>query len=58
MGHDPVAVWRYTPRQISGFVGFAATRRRREAAMTLSLHATAARGEPQALRKQIRELEK
>lgn len=58
MGHDPQAVWRYTPRQISGFVGFAARRLKREAAQALSLQSMAARGDPKALRKQIKDLEK
>jgi len=49
-------VWGYTPRQISGWLYFAARRKRMEAAETLSLHTLASRGDPKDLKKQHKEL--
>lgn len=51
-------VWGYTPRQLNGYVALAAERRKREAVETLSLHTLASRGSADALKKQLRELEK
>ena len=47
-----------TPREIAGSLYFAERRRRREAAEQLALGALAARGEPQALKRQIEQLKK
>ncbi|WP_164779074.1 hypothetical protein, partial [Mesorhizobium sp. M7A.F.Ca.CA.001.08.2.1] len=57
-GHSPAEVWRYTPRQIVGFIGFAARRRNHDAAATLALGALAARGDPKDLKKQIADLDR
>lgn len=57
-GHPPASVWGYTPREIAGWLFFAGKRKAREAGEQLSLGAAAARGEPRALKKQIKELTK
>lgn len=51
-------MWGYTPREIAGWLFFAGKRKAREAGEQLSLGAAAARGEPRALKKQIKELTK
>ncbi|MDK1386377.1 hypothetical protein QN224_13255 [Sinorhizobium sp. 8-89] len=58
MGHPPAAVWSYTPRQIAGFLHFAAVRMKREQAIDLATGFNAARGKPQDVSKRIRELQK
>ncbi|TIL83950.1 MAG: hypothetical protein E5Y73_35460 [Mesorhizobium sp.] len=57
-GHQAADVWRYTPRQVIGFLGFASKRRRQDAAAALSIGAMAARGDPKELKKQIEKLER
>jgi hypothetical protein len=49
-------VWSYTPRQIVGFLDLAHKRRKAQAAEQLSLNTLAARGEPQEVERQHREL--
>jgi hypothetical protein len=49
-------VWAMTPREIAASVYFAERRKRREAAEQLVLSALAARGEPRALKQQIKDL--
>jgi hypothetical protein len=51
-------VWTYTPRRLAGFLGFAARRQKREAAVTLSLHSMAARGDPKDVNARLKELGK
>jgi hypothetical protein len=58
LGHDAVAVWNYTPRQLNGFLRFASRRRCLEAAERMALAATAARGDPKAVKDQIEKLSK
>lgn len=58
MGHPPDAVWRYTPRQIAGFLHFASIRQRRERAAALAMGFNAARGKPQDVKTQIKDLQK
>lgn len=47
-----------TPREIAASLYFAERRRKREAAEQLALAALAARGEPRALRQQIKDLQR
>lgn len=57
-GHDEARVWKYTPREIKGWLEFASRRKiqeRRDATL-VSLHG--ARGEPKALKKMIDKMEK
>ncbi|MEJ6845084.1 hypothetical protein V3589_02525 [Sinorhizobium fredii] len=58
MGHSPSAVWSYTPRQIAGFRSFAASRLKREQARELSTGFNAARGKPQDVKQQLKDLQK
>jgi hypothetical protein len=55
MGHPPVEVWKYTPKQMSAFLFIAAKRQRREQKELLALQALAARGEPKELRKILKD---
>jgi hypothetical protein len=55
MGHADA--YSFTPRQIVGTLHFAERRRRRESREALSLHAMAARGDPKAVKKQLKELD-
>lgn len=47
-----------TPRQLAGYVQFAAKRRKRHTAELISIHATAARGDPKEIKRQLKELSK
>ena len=58
MGHSPSAVWSYTPRQIAGFLDFASTRLKREQARDLAIGFSAARGKPQDVKQQMKDLQK
>ncbi|TCN30344.1 hypothetical protein [Sinorhizobium americanum] len=58
MGHPPAAVWAYTPRQIAGFLHFASIRIRKERAAELATGFNAARGKPQDVKTQIKDLQK
>ncbi|WP_160310511.1 hypothetical protein [Microvirga vignae] len=51
-------VWKYTPRQLAGFLWYAGRRIQRERAALLALQASAARGKPEDVKKQIKELSK
>jgi hypothetical protein len=55
-GHH--GAWDYTPRQIAGFHNFASKRQKQEVARDLSIMASASRGDPKELKKQIRDLQK
>lgn len=55
MGHPPAAVWKYTPKQMHAFLFLAGKRRQREDRAMLALHTLAARGDPKALRKQLKD---
>jgi hypothetical protein len=57
MAHPPADVWEYTPRQAAAFLFLGRRRRRREAAMELSIHALAASGDSQAVREQLRKFD-
>ncbi|MGR3593102.1 MAG: hypothetical protein ACU0BO_14150 [Limimaricola soesokkakensis] len=48
-------VWAYTPRQLVGFLSFAAARRKREGADRLYLMHQAARGDARDTKKLIKE---
>lgn len=48
-------MWAYTPRQMSAFLVLANKRRMRQAAEALGLHTMAARGEPGAIKKQLKD---
>jgi hypothetical protein len=48
-------VWRYTPRQIRNFLVIANKRRQAERRLLLHDNALAARGDPKALAKAVRE---
>jgi hypothetical protein len=54
-GHPPAEVWRYTPRQIRNFLVIANKRRQAERRLLLHDNALAARGDPKALAKAVRE---
>lgn len=54
-GHPPAVVWKYTPRQMHAFLFIAGKRRERERRELLALHALAARGDPKAVRKQLKD---
>lgn len=55
-GHaDP---WRYTPRQLAGFLYFARRRQRHELAEQLSTAALAARADGKEVKKALRDLTK
>lgn len=58
MGHPPDAVWNYTPRQIAGFLSFAAARLKREQVRDLAVGFSAARGKPQDVKQQMKDLQK
>jgi len=58
LGHDAVAVWDYTPRQLNGFLRFAGRRRRLEAAEQLALASTAARADPKTVKDQVEKMSK
>lgn len=51
-----MAVWSYTPREISGFLWFARQRINRERAVSISDAAAAQRGDPKDLQKHLKEL--
>lgn len=57
-GHPFTAVLGYTPRQIEGLLFLAERRKKREAALNLAISVTAARGEPDAVKKQLKEWSK
>jgi hypothetical protein len=57
-GHDEGRVWKYTPREIKGWIDFAARRKhheRREATL-VAMHG--ARGDPKELKKMLAKMEK
>jgi hypothetical protein len=51
-------VWGYTPRQIEAYIFIATLRHKRELAESLGMMTMAARGDPDDIQKQIRELER
>lgn len=55
MGHPPDAVWSYTPRQITGFLKYAARRRKQDMPHQLWLGAMASRGDPKEITKLVKE---
>jgi hypothetical protein len=57
-GHPSAAVWEYTPRQAMAWASLGLARKRSELAEQLHIGALAARGEPQALKETLRELER
>jgi hypothetical protein len=57
-GHDEERLWKSTPRELVGRLGFSDRRRKRETGAQLALQATAARGDPKDVKKRIRELTK
>jgi len=57
-GHPPGEVWNYTLRQLNGYLMLASERRKKEKASELALATLAARGSPDSLKKQLRELER
>lgn len=56
-GHPPDVVWRYTPRQIQGWIQFAFRRKLGERAEMMATMGMASRGDPKELKKQMRSLE-
>ena len=56
MGLPLATLWRMTPRQLDGWLHFAGRHKKREAADALQVAAMGARGDPRALKKQIRQL--
>jgi len=51
-------VWGYTPRQLRAFLFLNDRRKRREAALSLSITANGSRAEPKAVKKLMKELTK
>jgi hypothetical protein len=49
-------IWGYTPRRAAAYLELGANRRRRELGERLSIAALAARGDPAAVQKQIKQL--
>ena len=49
-------MWDYSPRQVAGFVALAALRRKGEMADRLAINTMAARGEPKAVKEQLKNL--
>ena len=58
MGHRPADVWGYTPRRIAAFLFIAEKRRNRERIEAINIGLMAARGEPKAVDKMVKELER
>jgi hypothetical protein len=56
LGHNPVDVMDYTPRQAAAFVTIAMHRRRRELAEQLHIATVAAHGDAKAIRETLKEL--
>ena len=56
-GHPAAEVWGYTPKQAMAWATLGLARKRSELAEQLQIGALAARGEPQALKETLRELE-
>ncbi len=56
MGHRPVDVWKYTPRQIAAFLFIAEKRRNQERIETVHLGLMAARVDPKEVKKFLKEL--
>jgi hypothetical protein len=57
-GHRAADVWDYTPKQLIAFMFLANKRRQRDRAEDLTIHAMAARGEPRAVKKMTKDLQK
>jgi len=51
-------VWRYTPREIAGWTFYAARRQQRRSVEQTVIGFNAARGDPKAIKKQVKELER
>lgn len=57
-GHPVKAVWSYTPKQIDAYLFLAERRKKKEAAMALSIAASGARGDPRTVSKRVKEWSK
>ena len=57
-GYDEAVLWNCTPLQLMARIQFASKRKKRDAAMALSLGAMAARGDPRKVKDQLKKLEK
>jgi hypothetical protein len=55
LGHPPREVWDYTPRQTAAFMQLAADDRQRELRELLAIFAMAARGDPKAIQKALKD---
>lgn len=51
-------MWKYTPRQMEGYLFLAARRKLKEAALNLSIATSGARGEPREVRSRIKDWSK
>jgi hypothetical protein len=55
-GHPLESVWRYTPRQLQGWIELIMRRRVGERVEAMTMFASASRAEPKELQKQIKAL--
>lgn len=55
LGHPPSAVWDYSPRQTAAYMQFAIEDRQRELRELLAIMAMAARGDPRAIEKALKD---
>ena len=54
-GHPPKDAWNYTPREIHGWLQFITKHETQQAARDLSISALGSRGEPEKVKRQIKE---